>query len=154
MPGACGLRPYAGPTIKRPFATLARWVGRSTNTADQYRSDLSSCRVALRMVECVLVPGDFLRPQGAFPQGFYPFQGGSPGVWGAPNKVNADGAIGIFGNAGRVWAPPLYPDPPKKRPCATLARQVGRATNNADQYRCFWTIRYFLPFLCNSIFLV
>ena len=28
-----GYGPAPGPTIKRPFATLARWVGRSTNTA-------------------------------------------------------------------------------------------------------------------------
>ena len=28
---------------------------------------------------------------------------------------NADGAEGIFGHAGRVWAPALPPDPPKKK---------------------------------------
>ena len=38
MPGACGLRPCAGPTEKRPCATLARKVGRATNTlADYFR---------------------------------------------------------------------------------------------------------------------
>ena len=35
-----------------------------------------------------------------------------PGAWGAPNKRNADGAEGIFGNAGRVWAAALRLDPP------------------------------------------
>ena len=33
--------------------------------------------------------------------------GSWPGAWGAPNKGNADGAVGIFGNAGRVWATAL-----------------------------------------------
>ena len=36
----------------------------------------------------------------------------------------------FLGNAGRVWATALRPDPPKKRSCATLARKVGRAINN------------------------
>ena len=47
----------------------------------------------------------------------------------SPNKGNADGAVGIFGNSGRVWATVLRPVPPKKRPCAILARKVGRSTN-------------------------
>ena len=34
------------------------------------------------------------------------------GAWGAPNKGNADGAEGIFGNAGCVLALALQPDPP------------------------------------------
>ena len=68
------------------------------------------------MAECVSVPEDFLRPQEAFPACFYPLRGGgsSPGAWGDPNKGNADGAVGIFGNAGRLWAPALRSDPPKK----------------------------------------
>ena len=41
---------------------------------------------------------------------------------GAPNKGNAEGAVGIFANSRRVWATALRPVPPKKRPCATLAR--------------------------------
>ena len=38
-------------------------------------------------------------------QAFTPFGelGLFPGAWGAPNKGNADGAEGIFGDAGRVW---------------------------------------------------
>ena len=74
----------------------------------------------------------FLRPQGAFPPGFYPLSRGVGLIaraWGAPNKGNADGAKGIFGNSGRVWAMALCPVPPKKRPCAILSRKVGRATN-------------------------
>ena len=35
-----------------------------------------------------------------------------PDAWGTPNKGNADGAEGFFGNAGRVWASALRPYPP------------------------------------------
>ena len=64
----------------------------------------------------------FLRPQGATPQAFTPLWGLAllPGAWGAPIKENADGAEDIFGNAGRVWAMALRPDPTQKRPCAIL----------------------------------
>ena len=83
--------------------------------------------------------GIFLRPQGAFPTRLL-FPSGrfglSPGAWGTPNKGNADGAIGIFGNTGRVWATALRLVPPKKRPCAIVARKVGRAINT--QSRSFW----------------
>ena len=53
--------------------------------------------------------------------------GSSPGTWGAPNKGNADGAVGIFGNFGRVWATALRPDPPKKALCHTCP--LGGACN-------------------------
>ena len=64
---------------------------------------------------CVSVPRDFLRPHGAFPPGFYSLRGGVI-AWRLrrPNKGNTDGAVGIFGNAGRVWATALRQDPPKK----------------------------------------
>ena len=93
---------------------------------------LSRCRVALRpavlsaariwpSVSRYLKISFGLR--GPSHQAFTPFGGGSsPGAWGSPNKGNVDGAVDIFGNAGCVWAPALRPDPPKKRPCATLAR--------------------------------
>ena len=42
-----------------------------------------------------------------------------------PKKGNADGAWGIFGTAGCVWDSALWPDPPKKRSCATLVRWWG-----------------------------
>ena len=35
-------------------------------------------------------------------QAFTPFEGLLLGAWGVPNKGNADGAVGISGNAGRV----------------------------------------------------
>ena len=48
------------------------------------------------------------------PLGLYPLRGGwvyclAPE---APQKRNADGAEGIFGLAGRVWASALPPGPP------------------------------------------
>ncbi len=38
MPGACGLRPCARTLRKKAFATLARKVGRTTNTSADYFS--------------------------------------------------------------------------------------------------------------------
>ena len=77
-------------------------------------------------------PGIFQRPQGAFPPGFYSLRGGlvyRPAPEECRRLGNADGAVGIFGNSGRVWATALRPVPPKKRSCAILARKVGRSTN-------------------------
>ena len=56
----------------------------------------------------------------------------SLGAWGESFKENADGARGIFGTARRVWATALRLDPPKKWPCATLVRLVGRITNTSS----------------------
>ena len=73
------------------------------------------------LAECVSVPGDFLQPQGAFYSlrgvGFIARRLRAPLIRGMP-----DGATGIFGNAGRMWAPAMRPGTTKKRPCATLAR--------------------------------
>ena len=64
---------------------------------------------------CVSVAGFFLRPQGAFPPGYYLLHGGwSSGAWGAPNKGNADRALGILGKCrARVGYGPA-PGPTKK----------------------------------------
>ena len=43
---------------------------------------------------------------GGHPHRLLPPYGGLgllPGTWGTPNKGNADGAEGIFGNGGRMW---------------------------------------------------
>ena len=87
---------------------------------------LFSCRVALRSA---VFTAAWIWPRvsqhleisfglrGPSSQAFTPFRGGlgwSPSAWGAPNKGNADRAVGIFGNAGRVWDPALRLDPPKK----------------------------------------
>ena len=83
------------------------------------------------LTECVSVPGDFLRPQGAFPQAFTPFRGGLgslPGTWGAPNKGNADGAEGIFGKLrARVGYGPAPGPTIKKALCHTCP--LGGAVN-------------------------
>ena len=67
------------------------------------------------LAECVSVPGDFLRPQGAFPPGFYLLREGwvnhpapeAPLIRGMPT-----GPLAFLGNAGRVSATALRPDPP------------------------------------------
>ena len=45
----------------------------------------------------------------------------------------------FLGNAGRVCATALRPDPSKKRPCATLVRMVGRKTNT-DILQAEWSV--------------
>ena len=120
--GTCRMRvgygPAPGPTIKRPCAILARSVGRATYTASS----------ALANFELIL------RSQGAFCPGFYLPQEGwvycpTPE---APQKGNADRTDGIFGTCRmRVGYGPA-PGPTIKRPCAILARSVGRATNTAS----------------------
>ena len=62
-----------------------------------------------RFCRVCLDTGDFLRPQGAIPPGFYPLRGVI--AW-RPKKGNADGAEGIFGLAGRVWVSAMRADPP------------------------------------------
>ena len=93
-----GYGPAPGPTQKRSCAIHARKVGRASNTAVFC---WFSCRVTLR--PAVLAVGQiwpgvsrqldkFLRPQGAFPSGFYSLQGGwvncpapeAPLIWGIP----------------------------------------------------------------------
>ena len=63
------------------------------------------------LAECWFVDSPFPPASGGHPhQVFTPYRGLGllPGAWGAPNKRNAEG---IFGNAGRVWAAALRPDP-------------------------------------------
>ena len=122
---------------------------------------LSRCRVALRpsMLSAARIwPNVSQYLEISFglrwpsPPGFYPLRG-----WGVHRPApegNADGAVGIFGNAGRMSAPALCLYPLTKRPCATHACWVGRSSNTTDQYRCYPNSTRFLPFLCNSIFLV
>ena len=73
------------------------------------------------------VPRYWLFPSvsGGLPPRLLPPSGGlgsSPGAWGAPNKGNADGAVGIFGKCRtRVGYGPAT-GPILKRSCAILAR--------------------------------
>ncbi len=75
-----------------------------------------------------------LRSQGAFPPGFYLLREGwvyRPAPEAPPKKGNADGAEGIFGTCRMHVGYGPAPEPTVKRPCAILARSVGRATNTA-----------------------
>ena len=146
MPGACGLRPCARTHHKKglvPHLPVG-WGGQQIPQIN-LGLNLSRCRVALQSTvlyaariwlsvsRYLEISFGFKRPSPS--RAFTPVGGLSPGVWGTPKKENTDGAVGIFGNAGRMCAPPLHPDPPKK-PCATLARLVGRPAITADHYRC------------------
>ena len=142
---ATALRPV--PPKKRPCAIHARKVGRASNTADHSRSEplqVSGSASAGRVIcgtdlaKCVSVPGDFLRPQGAFPPGFYLLREGwvhCPAPEAPLTRGMPRGPRVFLTNSGRVWATALRPVPPKKRPCAIHARKVGRASNTADQSR-------------------
>ena len=111
--------------------------------ADNISLHLSRCRVALRpaVLSVARIWPSVSRYLEIFfglrepsHQAFTSF--GEVGVhrpaWGG----NADGAIGILRNAGRVWTPALCLDP-QKRPCAAHVRWVGWSSNTADQYRCY-----------------
>ena len=79
--------------------------------------------------------GYFLRHRGAIHPGFTPFGGLGllPGTWDVPNKGNADGTIGIFGNVGRVWALPYDRTHLKKALCL-IRPVVGRMINTRSQW--------------------
>ena len=99
------------------------------------------------VAECVSIPGDFVRPQGAFPLAFTSFGG----------LGSSPGAVGIFGNAGRVWAPALHSDPPKKALCHTCL--LGGASIKyhrsisvlSEQYETSHLFYVTVSFLCNII---
>ena len=145
------------------FSPLFVWRDYAARRAYQSRSaplQLPGSTSAGRVIcECISVPEDFLWPQGTFPQAFIPFRGldSSPGAWGAPNKGNANGAVGIFGNTGRVRATALRPKPPKKALCHTCP--LGGASNIycrsisvlSEQYDTSYLFYVTLSFLCNII---
>ena len=70
---------------------------------------------------------------------------------------NADEAVGIFGNAGRVWATALRLNPPKKAFCHTYP--LGGAVIKyrisisllSQQYETYYFFYVTLSFLCNII---
>ena len=107
-----GFGPATGPTLKTALCHIRALVGRF----DKYRGPrgrsrafvcgLSSPVLGLysvgrltsgRFCRVCLGTGDFLRPQGAIPPGFYPLRGGVI-AWRLRRlkKGNADGAEGIF----------------------------------------------------------
>ena len=75
------------------------------------------------------VPRHWLFPSapGGHPPRLYPIRGLGL-LPGAPNKENADEAVGIFGNAGRVWALPCDRTHLKKALCH-IRPVVGRVIN-------------------------
>ena len=77
------------------------------------------------------------------------FGGSLPGARGALLKGNADGARGIFGTAGRMWASVLRLGPPKKRPCASLVRLMERITNIGSLLSLKYQVK---TELCNNDF--
>ena len=52
MPGTYGLRHCARTHLKRPCATHAHWVGRTSNTADHYRCYTNSTRLLTFSMYC------------------------------------------------------------------------------------------------------
>ena len=131
--------------------------------ADQYRSaplqvpgSTSAGRVicGTDQAECVSVPG-FLWPQGTFHPGFYPLRGEVlPGAWGAPNKGNADEAVGFFWKCRtRVGSGPAH-RPTKKGLVPHMPIWWGGHQIPQIIIGLIRTVRDFLLFLCNSIFLV
>ena len=121
MLSPCGLQPCARTHQKKALCHTCPLGG----ARNKYRSSApllllgrtSAGRAGCGMdlAECVSAAGDFLRPQGALPPGFYLLRMGLgllPGAWVTPNKGNAEGAEGIFDHARRVWASTLRPDPP------------------------------------------
>ena len=80
---------------------------------------LSSCWVAFGWPSYLwaVLPGvpqhwRFPPASGGHPPRFYPLRGVIAWRLRRPKKRNADGAEGIFGLAGRVWASALRPGPP------------------------------------------
>ena len=123
MPVECWLRPCAWTLLKWPCATIVWWwdgwqIPQYHNTASLQLPGLTSAgrvNCGTDSTDCVSAAGDFIRPQGPSPRAFTSFWRLSllSCAWGAPNKGNSNDAAGIFGHAGRVWAPAL-PDPPQK----------------------------------------
>ena len=69
------------------------------------------------LAKCVSVTGDFLRPQGAFPPGFYLLREGwvhCPAPEAPLTRGMPKGPRVFLTNSGRVWATALRPVPPKK----------------------------------------
>ena len=136
MPGSCGLgaeRPCTQTPLKKVLCHT-RLVGGTALTLSYSSWGGVTLRLAVFAGATQAWPSvsrrlEFLYGfRGPSPQAFTRCGGGL--LPGAPNKGNADGAVGIFGHAGCVWAPTLHLDPPQKKPCATLPCSLSRAVTN------------------------
>ena len=94
-----GFGPAPGPTLKTALCHIRALVGRN----DKYRGS-AGCASALEISSGL---------RGPYPQAYTPFRGAGFIAWRlmCPKKGNADGAEGIFGLAGRVWASALRLEP-------------------------------------------
>ena len=116
-------------------------AGQSRSAPLQVPSSTSTGRVicGTDLAECISVPGDFLRHQGAFPPGFYPLRGGhrpapeAPVITGMPTG------------------------PPKKVLCHTcplggvVIKYCRSISVLSEQYETSYLFYVTLSFLCNII---
>ena len=120
-----GYGPAPGPTQKKglvPYMPVRWGVHQILQiTLDLTPLQMSGSTSAGRVIcgtdlaECVSIPGDFLRPQGALPPGFYLLQEGwvnRPAPEAPLIREMPTGPLAILGNAGHVWATAQDPDPP------------------------------------------
>ena len=152
MLGACGFRPCARTHQKKKKGLLLYMpVGWGGHQKPQINIGLhlSSCWVAFRPA---VLSAARIKPSVSWyleisfglrrpsPQAFTPFGGG----------VIARHLRKCWARVGSGFAP----GPTKKKPSATHARWVGRHHILRINIGDIRTVRDFLPFLCNSIFLV
>ena len=138
---------YHPPLVHLPYIAVATNTRADIDGEEQLLKEAAfywfSCRVAFRSAVLAAVriwPGasrllDFSYGlRGPSPQAITPFGWGwSPGAWGATNKGNADGAVGILGKCRACVGYGPAPGPTKKKAlCHTFT--FGRAWN---KYRSF-----------------
>ena len=142
MPGACGLRPCARTHQKKALChtftfggawnkyrsnccntALLQWLGRTSAGSAGCGTDLAVC---------VSAAGDFLRPQGAVPPDFYlldrwvyGLDPEVPLIRGIPTEPKV--FLAMLSACGLRPCGRTH----QKRPCATLACSMGRATDTA-----------------------
>ena len=166
MPGACGLRPCAQTHHKKglvPHLPVG-WGGQQipqitiSLTPLQVSGSTSAGRVicGTDLAECVSVPGDLLRPQRAFPPGFYPF-GGWVHCPASLIRGMPTGPWAFLGMPGACGLRPYARTHLKKALCHTCP--LGGASNKyrrsisvlSEQYETSYLFYVTLSFLCSII---
>ena len=141
--------------VLRDFA--ARGVDQSRSEPLQLPGSTSAGRVicGTNLAECISAPGDFIRPQGAFPPGFYPLR------WGHRSAPEAalirgmpTGPLSFLEMPGACGLRPCARAHLKKGLVPHLPVRWGEQQIPQIKIGVIRTVRDFLPFLCNSIFLV
>ena len=167
MPGASGLRPCARTHHKKGFMPHlpVGWGGQQIPqinlglTPLQVSGSSSAGRVicGTDLAECVSVPGDFLRPQGAFPLGFYLLRVGwvncpAPEAWGEYRR----GRRHFRKSRARMGYGPAL-GPTKKALCHTcplggaVIKYRWSISMLSEQYETSYLYYVTLSFLCNII---